>query len=111
MDAVFEGLWGGIMTSVSFDATQWVLRAEVQVQMSDRIESHVLTLDGITELTFKREVSLPWTYAELTEMYAEGDSGDLTVECVLWNEPTGLVARCAGVTVEPPPGPLRISRT
>ena len=43
---------------------------------------------------------LPWNYADLTEPHVDGEAGDLAVDCVVWNEPTGLVARCEEMTLE-----------
>ena len=98
--ATNEELWGGTITHISLDPTGWALRVHIKVPRMDRTDEYLLSLTGIKQLTWTREVPLPWNYAELTEIHVEDEADGLMVDVVIWNEPTGFVARCEQISVD-----------
>jgi hypothetical protein len=96
-----DELWGGSLTSVSFDPVAWTLQFGVEVVEGEESRRYNLTLDGVVEWSVTRDVPLPWTYAELTEVQVtELEDNHVFVEMVLWNDDTSLMARCARVQVD-----------
>lgn len=63
-----DGLWGGSLTSVHFDPVAWTLQFGGEVVEDGESRRHDLTLDGVTEWSVSRDVPLPWTDAELSEV-------------------------------------------
>lgn len=95
-----DEVWGGVITACTFDPVAWALEFGVEVLDGARRRSYVLTLDGVSRLVASREIPLPWTYAELTEVHVVYEpSPDLNVTLVLWSEDATMTVRCSDVRV------------
>lgn len=95
-----DELWGGSLISVSFDPVAWRLRFDVEVVESEERRRYELVLDGVTQWHCTRDIPLPWTYAELTEVHVSEKEDQVLAELVLWSDGTSLSARCAAVRVD-----------
>lgn len=95
-----DELWGGSLVSVSFDPVAWTLRFDVEVLESEERRRYELVLDGVTQWHCTRDIPLPWTYAELTEVHVSEKEDAVLVELVLWSDDTSLSARCSAVRVD-----------
>jgi hypothetical protein len=92
-------LWGGTLISLTLDPVDWTLRAEVDVTSDGNVRRYVLVLEEVADLNVVRQVPLPWSYAELTEVHISKTGDIFRVELVLWADDTGLTARCSRVLV------------
>jgi hypothetical protein len=85
---------------VSFDPVAWTLRFDVEVLKSEERRHYELVLDGVTQWHSTRDIPLPWTYAELTEVHVSEKGDQVLVDLVMWSDGTSLSARCARVRVD-----------
>jgi hypothetical protein len=95
-----DELWGGNLSSVSFDPVSWTLRFGVEVLVSDERHRYELVLDGVTQWQSSRGVPLPWNCAEVPEVHVSEVGDEVLVEIVLWADDTSLSARCANLRVD-----------
>ena len=95
-----DNLWGGTLTSVSFDPVAWTLRLGVEVLEREERRRYELVLDGVTHWHASRDDPLPWNHAEVTEIHASEDGDAVVVELVLWSDGSCLSARCASLRVD-----------
>jgi len=73
-----DQLWGGILTSISFDPVSWTLRLAVEVLESEELHHFELVLGGVTQWHSSRGVPLPWNHAEVTEVHVVNAARKLT---------------------------------
>jgi len=93
-------LWGGSLRSVAFDPTAWVLSLDVEVTENGATSRYILRMDGVSELHLSRDVPLPWTYAELTEIDVTEVEDGFFVEMILWSDDTSVMVQCAELRVD-----------
>ena len=96
-----DHLWGGRVLAVSFDPVAWTLSVDVETVNDGEEHQYRLVLDDVSSWQVSRDIALPWTYAELTEIeVSELDDGRVFVEMVLWNDDTSFMAWCSRVRVD-----------
>lgn len=96
-------LWGTTLRNLILDPVTWTLCADIERLYEGVSTYHEVSFQQIDELRFRRDVPLPWNYAELSEMYIAGEEGDWTVHVELWADPDGFVVHCAKVDVRDVP--------
>lgn len=95
-----DALWGGSIVSVSFDPVAWTLLLVVDVVESGQRSRYQLVLEGVKQWHVSREVPLPWTSAELTEVHVSERGDGVSLELMLWDDNTSLTAHCVRHWVE-----------
>ena len=84
--AGLNDLWGGSLEVVSLDPVRFVVRLDITVAGTE-VARHTLKVRGVTEIHLSNSISLPCTYAELTEIRAIALSNQRArLEMILWSE-------------------------
>ncbi len=95
-----DELWGSALTGCSFDPVAWTIHFDVDVNEFGLTTRYDLVLEGVSDWRATRDVPLPWTYAELTEVHVSELDDEVVVRLVLWTDGTTVTLRCASVRVE-----------
>lgn len=85
-----DDLWGGTLTSLTFDPTIWTVRCEVTVADPAARRRFELRVEGVSAVRAEREVPLPWNYAELTEVHVTEKGHGVQLDLVLWSDDTAV---------------------
>ncbi|HEV3102796.1 MAG TPA: hypothetical protein VG426_10735 [Candidatus Dormibacteraeota bacterium] len=85
--AGLDDLWGATLEDVRLDPTALAVDVDLQVVLDGVRTRHNLKLLGISEFQLTNAISLPWAYAELTEIRAIAlPRNRVRVEMILWSE-------------------------
>jgi len=99
--AATDGLWGGQLTALRFDAVSHGCELQVATTTFGSTIEYRIHCDSVAELHFQNAIAEPWDYAEVTEAYLSADekSGLVTLELMLWSEDASLMIRAASIQI------------
>jgi hypothetical protein len=99
--AATDGLWGGQLLAVRFDAVTHRCELQVATTTFGSTIEYAIRCDSVVEMHFQNAITEPWDYAEVTEadLSVDEESGLATLELMLWSEDASLVIRAAAIQI------------
>jgi hypothetical protein len=95
MEGRMGALWGGQLVAVSLEPVAHSVRFDVVVPSGNDLDAYRLTCREVSSFSFSNSIPLPWTYAEVTEIYVgRGAVAPLLVEMILWSEDCVIQIEC-----------------
>lgn len=92
-------LWAGILDAVDLDLRTGTVLLKTHV-VNGSLETHAeIECRGVTEFSMKTDIPWPWTYPEITEVWAATTAERARLVITLWAEPSELAIEAATITI------------
>lgn len=92
-------LWAGILDAIDLDLRAGTVLLKTHV-VSGGVETHAeIECRGVTQFLIKTNIPWPWTYPEITEVWAASTPDRARLVITLWWEPSELAIEAATITI------------